>query len=80
MNQSPPTEDNNAIKIFALVLISTLLTCGLMLPVWMVIGAIVVFIQIFRPKPKPAKPVDIPVSNEHVSEWKFEIRNRDGSS
>lgn len=73
MNQSPPTEDNNSVKVFALVLISTLLTCGLMLPVWMVIGAIVVFIQILRPKPKP---VIVPVSNEHVSEWKFEIKEK----
>jgi hypothetical protein len=76
MNQSPPTENNDTTKILALVLISSLATCGLMIPVWMFIGAIVILIQIFRPKPKPKKPVDIPISNEFVSDWKYEIRDK----
>jgi hypothetical protein len=74
-SQEKEKEVDNTSRILVLVLITTLASCGLMLPVWLFIGIMALILRIIRPKPEPKKPVDIPVSNEFASDWVYEIRN-----
>lgn len=59
-----------------LIIGSSLITCGLMLPVWAIVGIIYVVVQIVskpqKPEPKPVMRTILP-SNEHASDWEFII-------
>lgn len=70
------TTDNDK-KVMALVIVSTLATCGLLIPVWLVVGLIVIIVKLVSPPPKINKPEVkyIPPSNDFASDWKFEIRD-----
>jgi hypothetical protein len=53
---------------------TTLLSCGLLGPIWLVVLFIVYLVKIFsRPKPVPQPKIILP-SNEFASDWTFVIR------
>lgn len=68
--------DNNSI-LTAVVIVTTLLTCGLMIPVWIFIGIIILIVKLVSPTPKIKQPeiTYIPPSNDFASDWVFEVRD-----
>ncbi len=70
------TTDNDK-QIMALVIVTTLATCGLMAPFWLLIGLVMLIVKLVSPPPKIIKPKIeyIPPSNDFASDWKFEIRD-----
>ena len=66
-------EQNNNAAATAVVVISTLITCGLMIPVWLFVGLIIIIVKIFSPEPKKPKPIYIPPSNDFASDWEYKI-------
>lgn len=67
--------------IIGIMLITTVLTCGLAIPIWIFVGIVYVIIEIFKPNKPIEKPIEksrdkpklIFPSNDFSDDWEFKI-------
>jgi hypothetical protein len=62
-----------ASPITSLIILSSVFTCGLALPVWALVALIVYIVNKAVPAPPPIIPKVIQPSNEFASDWQFKI-------
>lgn len=69
----------NEKNLLGLAIISSLATCGLLIPAWIIILTVYYLIKVFS-KPRPVQmpqPKVILPDNDFASDWTFVIRERE---
>lgn len=68
-------------NLVSLAIITSLLSCGLLIPVWLVIGTIYALVELFAPGPqivpvqKKPEYTTIYPTNDDASDWEYVIRD-----
>lgn len=69
-----PTDNSS---IYVIVIISTLITCGLMIPVWIFIGLVVLILRMVSTTTKHTTQATVPKvimpSNDFSDDWDYQI-------
>lgn len=73
MRQNPQKGNGRNSALWWLVFGSSILSCGLLIPLWLIVGLVVLIIQELCPTPKPTQPKVIYPNNEHAGDWQFKF-------
>jgi len=60
-------------KLISIATITSLLTCFLLVPFWILAFIVIAIVQAFDKKPTVITPVTILPSNEFADNWEFKI-------
>lgn len=61
-------------NLIFLAIISSVATCGLLIPIWTILLLIYFIVKALKNEPKKKKPEVILPSNNYVSDWTFTIK------